>query len=68
MIILYERFKRLCEERGVVPFQVAKATGIAPSTFYDWKAGRARPKADKMYKIAKFFGVPVTVFIEGEGE
>ena len=38
-------------------YRVAKATGIPNSTFTDWKNGRSCPKADKLIKIADFFGL-----------
>lgn len=60
---MYDKFIELCEKRGVNANQVAKATGLAYSTFSDWKAGRSKPKIDKLVKIAAFFDVPVTVFL-----
>ena len=38
-------------------YKVAKATGIPNSTFTDWKNGRSSPKADKLIKIADYFGI-----------
>lgn len=61
---LYEKFEELLKENNVNPYQVAKATGIVQSTFYDWKAGRYTPKVDKLQKIAEYFDVPITYFIE----
>lgn len=53
----YAKFEELLRARGATVYQVAKATGIAPSTFTDWKSGRSVPKADKLARIADFFGV-----------
>lgn len=53
----YSRFEQLLRTRGVTVYQVAKATGIAASTFTDWKNGRSVPKADKLARIAAFFSV-----------
>ncbi len=53
----YAKFEELLRARGATVYQVAKATGIAPSTFTDWKSGRSAPKADKLSRIADFFGV-----------
>lgn len=61
---MYERYEALAEERGVSSYEVAKATGISSSTLYDWKAGRSKPKADKLIKLAEYFNVPVTYFLE----
>ena len=38
-------------------YRVSKETGIAASTFTDWKNGRSCPKADKLRRIADFFDV-----------
>ena len=54
---MYERFEQLCEEKGVTPYRVAKETGITTATLSNWKAGRYRPKADKLLAIANYFGV-----------
>ena len=53
----YSVFERLLKSRGVNVSQVARATGIAASTFTDWKNGRSVPKADKLAKIADYFSV-----------
>jgi len=62
---MYEKFAQLLKDRGVTPNVVASATGIAQSTLSDWKNGKSTPKLDKIIKIADYFGVPVTYFIEG---
>ena len=53
----YARFEKLLRAKDVTVYQVSKATGIAASTFTDWKNGRSTPKADKLARIAAFFGV-----------
>ncbi len=54
---MYERFEKLLTDNAVKASQVAKSTGIPPSTFSDWKSGRSKPKLDKIKKISEFFGV-----------
>lgn len=56
---MYWRFKELCEKHGCTAADVARATGLYRSTFSDWKSGRCKPKADKLKKIADYFGVPM---------
>ena len=51
----YAAFEALLRAHGVSVYQVSKATGIAASTFSDWKRGRSMPKADKLALIADFF-------------
>ena len=51
----YAIFERLLQEKGSTVYQVSKATGIAASTFTDWKQGRSTPKVDKLARIAEYF-------------
>ena len=53
----YRCFANLLEEKNTTVYRVSKATGIAASTFTDWKNGRSVPKADKIKLIADYFGV-----------
>lgn len=62
----YEMFEKLCVNYGVTPYKVAQATGVTTSTLSSWKAGKYIPKSDKIQKLADYFGVPVSAFIEGE--
>ena len=61
---MYEKFARLCEEKGVTPYRVSLDTGIATSTLSEWKNGKYKPKLDKLIILANYFGVPVEYFIE----
>lgn len=54
---MYERFEIILAQKGIKASHVAKATGIPPSTFTDWKKGRSKPKADKIKKIADYLNV-----------
>ncbi len=62
----YEKFKKLCNERNVTAYQVSNISGVATSTLSMWKQGKYVPKLDKIQKIADFFDVPVTYFLERE--
>lgn len=61
---LYEKFEKLLEERGVTAYEVAKQTGIQTATLSAWKKGEYTPKIDKLCKIANYFEIPVTYFIQ----
>lgn len=65
---MYERYEKLRNERGVTDYKVATDTGITKSTFTDWKNGRSAPKAEKLYVLAKYFGVPMEYFVEDESQ
>ena len=62
----YKKFDALLKKHNTTVYRVSKATGIAPSTFSDWKSGRSSPKADKLKKIADHFGVGVEYMIDAE--
>ena len=63
---MYEKFKKLCENKGVSPYRISQETGITQSTFSDWKNGRSVPKQDKLKKIADYFGVDVAYFYDND--
>ena len=51
---MYEIFNDLLAKNGIKVSDVTKATGIASSTFSDWKHNRSVPKSDKLQKIADY--------------
>lgn len=63
---MYSIFEQLLHERGLRMADVSKATGISYSSFTDWKAGRSRPKYERMKLIADFFGVSVDYLLTGD--
>lgn len=64
----YENFEALLKKYGVTTYQVAKATGISTASFTGWKQGKWNFKADKLQKIADFFGVPLSYLMTGKME
>lgn len=62
---MYEIFEKLCDKTGVTPYRVCKETGITTATISNWKAGRYVPKADKLQKIAEYFGVSLSFLLTG---
>ena len=61
----YQYFEQLLKMDGSTVYRVSKETGISASTFTDWKNGRSVPKADKLKKIADYFGVSLDYLMEG---
>lgn len=61
---MYSKFVELLQKNGLTPYRVAKDTGISQASLSDWKTGRAKPKADKLLILAKYFGVTVEYFLE----
>jgi transcriptional regulator with XRE-family HTH domain len=56
--VFYEKFIRMCVQKGVSPTAVAKAIGVNPSTVSDWSRG-AKPRAHTLIRLAEYFGVDV---------
>ena len=63
---MYEIFEGLIKLKGLRVADVVRATGIAPSTFSDWKTGRYTPKQDKLKLIANFLEVSPEYLMTGE--
>lgn len=61
---MYKKLEILLKENETTIYRVAKDIGVSTTVFYDWKRGRCTPKADKLYLIAKYFGVPMEYFME----
>lgn len=64
---MYKKFAELLAEKGLKVAEVARVTGISPSTFSDWKKGKSKPKIDKLMNIAEKLDVPISYFLESEG-
>ena len=56
----YEILQKIMKAKGYRPADIAKGTGIQPSTFSDWKKGKSKPKEEKLRKIAGFLNVPLS--------
>ena len=63
---MYRLFDELLRKNNVSIYAVAKATGLSTATLYSWRSGEYQPKLDKLQKIADYFGVDVTYFLEQE--
>lgn len=62
----YEIYENLLKKKGVNSAEVSRATGISQTTFSEWKKGKSSPKADKLQKIADYFGVTLEYLTTGE--
>ncbi|WP_312072043.1 helix-turn-helix transcriptional regulator [Anaerotignum propionicum] len=62
---MYQKYVELREKNKTTDYKVSKGAGVTKSTFSDWKTGRSIPKLDKLQKLADYFGVPITYFLEG---
>lgn len=62
---MYYIYEKLRDERKLTDYRVSKDTGIPKSTIASWRTGKSTPKLDKIMRLANYFDVPVSVFING---
>lgn len=58
------KLEALAKARNVTFYSLADELGLSRSVFSDWKSGKSMPKADKLVKIANYFGVSIEYFLE----
>lgn len=64
---MYERFRKLLDERGMTVYQVSQITGIPQTTLSDWKMrsendGKANLGVENLRKLSEKLNVPVGYF------
>ena len=52
-----EILKQHREERGLTPYELAKAIGVNHQNIYRWESGKAKPSLEMCIKLADYFGV-----------
>lgn len=57
-----EKLQTLCKQRGLTINKLEQELGMPQSSLQ--KFGQSVPKADRLYKVAKYFGVPMEYFFE----
>ncbi len=60
----YGKFEQLLQKNGITPYKVGKDLKISNSILSEWKTGKKTPKADKLQKIAEYFGVSIGYFFD----
>ena len=55
----YDKFIKLCAEKGVKPSPMLESIGIQKTAATNWKARKSHPTACNLQKIADYFGVSV---------
>ncbi len=63
--MFYDRFRELCERRGISCNRAAIEMGLSNATPTAWKKRGLTPKADTLALIANYFGV-TTDYLLGE--
>lgn len=63
----YNKFIKLCNEKGVKPSPMLESIGIQKTAATNWKNRRSNPTQANLQKIADYFGVTVE-YLKGEEE
>lgn len=61
----YERFIKLCAEKGIKPSPMLESIGIKKTAASNWKKRQTTPTACNLQKIADYFDVSVE-YLKGE--
>jgi transcriptional regulator with XRE-family HTH domain len=64
--MVYERYAKLRDSKGLSDYKVAKESGVNPAIIYSWKVGRWSPGLGSLQKLSKYFGVSIEYFEGGE--
>lgn len=62
--MFYDRFKELCDKRGISCNRAAIDMGLSNATPSQWKKKGLTPKADTLAVIANYFNVSVDYLLE----
>lgn len=63
---MYERYKKLLDEKNLKNADVSRGANVSNMTLSDWKNGKTIPKTDTLRKIAEFLEVSVDYFFGSE--
>lgn len=62
-----DRFEELCALKGVKPGRACAEMGVSRGLAAKWKAtGTAKPSADVLEKMSKYFGLSINEILSGE--
>lgn len=65
--MFFDRFKALCDERGISVYRACTDVGLNRSAVAKWKNG-GKPNGNTAAKLAEYFGVTTDFLLCGEGE
>lgn len=68
ILVFFDIFTQLCEEKGVAPSRVALDIGIHKSSVTTWRTKGFTPNAETLQKLANYFGVSVDYLLTGKEE
>lgn len=66
--MFYDRFRQLCESKGVSCNKAALEIGLSNATPTKWRKTGATPTGETLDRIAKYFGVSTDYLLSKETE
>ena len=64
---LVENIEKFCNARGITKADMLRDLGMPSSTTANWKHRGNMPSAEVIFKISKYFSVPMEYIMYGEG-
>lgn len=64
--IFQKKFNRLLAEQHITQKEVAAICGASTSTVSTWSKGTNMPRMDKIERLANYFSLPKSYFIEDD--
>lgn len=64
--MIFEKIKKLCDERGIAVYMLEEELGLGRGTIYKWKENN--PRSDNLQAVATFLGVTVDELLKNEKE
>ena len=62
IIIIYERIKKLCDEKGISIMALERDSQLANGTIGGWR--ESVPKVDSLYRVARQLGVSIDELVD----
>jgi len=64
--MFYDKFKKLCDGRGISCNKAALEIGLSNAAVPKWKKTGYTPRGDTLSKIAMYFGVSISELLDEE--
>lgn len=66
--MFYDKFKKLCDSRGISCNKAALEIGLSNAAVPKWKKTGYTPRGDTLSRIAMYFGVSISELLDEETE
>ena len=62
----YQQYEKLRKKNNVTTYRVCKDGKISTTIMSNWKSGNTSPSVMNLIKLARYFKVPITYFLDDE--